>query len=148
MERIIRPFNRYGEDENLLMSDAAVDSGTILATADTLRNRRRAHGLYVASTVLSSIIVLFAFVTPSVSTPAAAQGLTPQVTDGRMVRQEERLEALITAFATMNAENKVQHERITRLEGVVAGDENIIKFGGSFVVVLTGLGAFFSRKKT
>src|SRR4051812_12212045 len=70
VERIIRPFDQYRPEEQLL-ADSRVDSGHILATGSAIRNRRWAHGLWLVSTAISSILVLIAFVTPSVITVSA-----------------------------------------------------------------------------
>ncbi len=140
MERIIRPFDPdYDAD---LIAHAAPAEPVVVETV----NQRWAHRSWVAAMGVSCYLVYFAFVSPALNTHILAQPPII-VSDGRMVRQEEKLENLLATVGTHTTKIELQGAEIIRLTAELEGAEKAIKFGGGLIMLLNGVAVWFSRKK-
>lgn len=122
----------------------------------TERHRLICYALNICIMVTGTIMVLFSIVHPVMVGSATAQvdSINPIVTDGRLVRveqkaenQSEKIHDIELAITTINSDLKLQSSQITRLSAQVEGAERLIKFGGSIVALLAGLATWFTRKK-
>ncbi len=146
MERIVRPFDLTKVEEDMLLHPPAIDIPRVVMTAMQLRRRRHAHTLWVIASTVATIMVYITFVHPGSNTVLAQRDLPTIVTDGRIVRLEDKIENLALITNTNTAELKVLTAENIRLAAELEGAEKLIKFGGSAIIALTSLAAWFSRK--
>lgn len=131
----------------MLLQPTPVDEPRLLATKQGIRRGRIGHVLFAIATTVSFIIVFWAF-----STASTRQGFAQQQIVSDIVRLQEKasnnndqihhLELLIAANA---AEIKAQGRDVATLTSEIDGMGKLIRYGGSIIGALAGLGTWFSR---
>ena len=140
MDRIIRQFDPV--EDAALVSHTAPSEPTVVSTP----SQRWAHRMWVLSTLTSCYLVYLGFVSPSLNTHVLAQPPIV-VSDGRMVRQEEKLENILATVGTHTTKIELQGAEIIRLTAELEGAEKAIKFGGGLIMLLNAVAVWFSRRK-
>lgn len=152
MERVIRAYDPSGDEERLLSEKPAPSIPRLVLNRSAIHNRKVVHFCWMLATTVATIMVYLAILHPALSSVMAqSQAIANEV---RIVHAEDKLDNLTAIVANNTADIKVSNAKIQSLTDIVntlssrlEGAYLFIKVSGSMLILIGGIGAYFTRGK-